>query len=161
VIPLLIGIVVEIQIRTLTLARSCQSVAQWTGSPITAWRRPNRCPTAPGKLRKNRAKGKEKQMCAHESGEEKPGPVDQRMAALIAEHEIRLKEIADLVAHVRHEINNPLTGVLGQAQLLLREDLSPSARRRIETIEQLAGRIRDVVARLREIQRPPNSEAGG
>ena len=79
---------------------------------------------------------------------------EQQLRALIAEHEARLTEIADLVAHVRHEINNPLTGVIGQSQLLLREELSPAARRRVETIEQLAGRIRDTVAQLREVQRP-------
>ena len=79
---------------------------------------------------------------------------DERLRALVAECEARLTEIADLVAHVRHEINNPLTGVIGQAQLLLREELSQSARRRVETIEQLAGRIRDTVAELRAVQRP-------
>ena len=79
---------------------------------------------------------------------------DERLRALVAEHEARLTEIADLVAHVRHEINNPLTGVIGQAQLLLREELNATARRRVETIEQLAGRIRDTVARLRDVQRP-------
>jgi signal transduction histidine kinase len=79
---------------------------------------------------------------------------EQRLRALLAEQETRLTEIAELVAHVRHEINNPLTGVLGQAQLLLREELSESARRRVVTIEQLAGRIRDTVAQLREVQRP-------
>jgi two-component system NtrC family sensor kinase len=79
---------------------------------------------------------------------------EQQLRALIAEHEARLTEIADLVAHVRHEINNPLTGVIGQSQLLLREELSVTARRRVETIEQLAGRIRDTVAQLREVQRP-------
>jgi signal transduction histidine kinase len=52
-----------------------------------------------------------------------------------------------------------LTGVLGQSQLLQREELSPSARRRVETIEQLAGRIRDVVAELRDVQRPRKTEA--
>jgi signal transduction histidine kinase len=55
---------------------------------------------------------------------------------------------------VRHEINNPLAGILGQAQLLLREELNDKARRRAETIEQLATRLRDVVAQLRQIQRP-------
>ena len=79
---------------------------------------------------------------------------EQQLRALIAQHEARLTEVADLVAHVRHEINNPLTGVIGQAQLLLREELSATARRRVETIEQLAGRIRDTVAQLREVQRP-------
>jgi signal transduction histidine kinase len=79
---------------------------------------------------------------------------EQQLSALLAQHEARLTEVADLVAHVRHEINNPLTGVIGQAQLLLREELSDTARRRVETIEQLAGRIRDTVAQLREVQRP-------
>jgi signal transduction histidine kinase len=63
-----------------------------------------------------------------------------------------------LVARIRHEINNPLTGVLGQAQLLLREDLSDRARKRAVTIEELAIRIRDIVAQLREVQRPTNGE---
>lgn len=79
---------------------------------------------------------------------------EERLRALVAEHESKLVEIAELVANIRHEINNPLTGVIGQAQLLLREELSPTARRRVETIEQLSGRIRDTVARLREVQRP-------
>ena len=72
----------------------------------------------------------------------------------VEECEARLTEAADLAAHVRHEINNPLTGLIGQAQLLLREELSERARRRVETIIQLAARIRDTVAELREVQRP-------
>jgi len=78
---------------------------------------------------------------------------------LIAAYETRLTEIADLAARVRHEINNPLTGLLGQAQLLLREDLSDTSRRRVKTIEQLAGRIRDTVAELRDVQRPNSTTA--
>lgn len=78
----------------------------------------------------------------------------ERLRQVVAEYEARLTEMAELVANVRHEINNPLTGVLGQAQLLLREELSETARRRAETIEQLARRIAETVARLREIQRP-------
>src|SRR3954470_11172550 len=94
-------------------------------------------------------------MCADKASKEKSEETEQqRLRALVAECEARLTEVADLVAHVRHEINNPLTGVLGQAQLLLREELSPAARKRVETIEQLAARIRDVVAQLRDVQRP-------
>lgn len=63
-------------------------------------------------------------------------------------------ELIELIARVRHEINNPLTGVIGQAQLLLREDLSEKARKRVEAIEGLATRIRDIVAMLRDVQRP-------
>ena len=72
----------------------------------------------------------------------------------IAKYRLKLEQTADLVARIRHEINNPLTGVLGQAQLLLREDLSERSRKRVKTIEDLALRLRDVVAQLREVQRP-------
>ncbi len=72
----------------------------------------------------------------------------------LARYRRKLEETADLVARIRHEINNPLTGVLGQAQLLLREDLSERSRKRVKTIEDLALRLRDVVAQLREVQRP-------
>ena len=79
---------------------------------------------------------------------------------LVAKYRLKLEETADLVARIRHEINNPLTGVLGQAQLLLREDLSERSRKRVQTIEDLAIRLRDIVGQLREVQRP-SSEADG
>ena len=79
------------------------------------------------------------------------------MNELVADYEARMDEVAELITRVRHEINNPLTGVLGQAQLLLREDLNESARKRAQTIEELAMRMRDIVAQLREIQRPPKA----
>lgn len=72
----------------------------------------------------------------------------------VAKYRLKLEETADLVARIRHEINNPLTGVLGQAQLLLREELSERSRKRVQTIEDLAIRLRDIVAQLREVQRP-------
>jgi signal transduction histidine kinase len=72
----------------------------------------------------------------------------------LAQYRLKLEETAALVARIRHEINNPLTGVLGQAQLLLREDLNERSRKRVQTIEDLALRLRDVVAQLREVQRP-------
>ena len=80
----------------------------------------------------------------------------------VAQYRLKLEQTADLVARIRHEINNPLTGVLGQAQLLLREDLSERSRKRVKTIEDLALRLRDVVAQLREVQRPgsPNDTNG-
>ena len=82
---------------------------------------------------------------------------EERTRALVADYEARLDEVAELVARVRHEINNPLAGVLGQAQLLLREELSEKARKRAETIEELAIRLRDIVAQLRQIQKPHRS----
>ena len=100
------------------------------------------------------------------SARRNPGDNDaeERIRAVVADYEARINEVADLIARVRHEINNPLTGVLGQAQLLLREDLSERARKRAETIEELAIRIRDIVALLRQIQKPlrssGNNESG-
>jgi nitrogen-specific signal transduction histidine kinase len=77
----------------------------------------------------------------------------EKIRALEADHKARMDEVAELITRVRHEINNPLTGVLGQAQLLLREDLSDKARKRALTIEELAIRIRDIVAQLRQVQK--------
>ena len=82
---------------------------------------------------------------------------EERLRAQAAHYEAKMDEVADLITRVRHEINNPLTGVLGQAQLLLREDLSESARKRAVTIEEMAVRIRDVVAQLRQLQRVSRS----
>src|SRR5437016_6333760 len=73
----------------------------------------------------------------------------------IEEYEKKLADAASLVARVRHEINNPLAALLGQAQLLLREEeLSERVRKRAETIESQARRIQDIVAELREVQLP-------
>jgi signal transduction histidine kinase len=80
-------------------------------------------------------------------------PGEEQLRRAVAEYEARLNEFAELAARVRHEINNPLTGLIGQAQLLLREELSDTARRRVQTIEHLATRIRDTVAQLRPVQR--------
>ena len=77
-----------------------------------------------------------------------------RLSALVSEYESKLADAATLVARVRHEINNPLAALLGQAQLLLREDLSERSRKRAETIESQAKRIEEIVAELREIQLP-------
>jgi signal transduction histidine kinase len=82
-------------------------------------------------------------------------PDDSARPQTIADYEKKLSEAAELVARVRHEINNPLAALLGQAQLLLREELSEKARRRAETIETQAKRIQEIVAELRIIQAPP------
>ena len=77
-----------------------------------------------------------------------------RLRAVVSEYEAKMTEAASLVAHVRHEINNPLAGLLGQAQLLLREDLSDKARGRVQIIEELAKRIEKIVSELRDVQMP-------
>jgi signal transduction histidine kinase len=84
-----------------------------------------------------------------------PDPNDiARLRALVAEYETKLTDAASLMARVRHEINNPLAALLGQAQLLLREDLGEKSRRRAETIESQAKRIEEIVSELRDVQTP-------
>ena len=80
-----------------------------------------------------------------------------RLRAILEDYEGKISEAAELVARVRHEINNPLAALLGQAQLLLREDLSEKLRRRAEMIESQAKRIQDIVGELRVVQAPPPS----
>ena len=78
----------------------------------------------------------------------------ERLRAQVSEYETKLTDAASLVARVRHEINNPLAALLGQAQLLLREELNERSRKRAETIESQAKRIQDIVGELRGIQLP-------
>ena len=80
-----------------------------------------------------------------------------RLRSAVRDYEKKLFEAAHLVARVRHEINNPLAALLGQAQLLLREDLSEKSRRRAETIESQAKRIEQIVGELRAVQAPPST----
>jgi signal transduction histidine kinase len=51
---------------------------------------------------------------------------------------------------LRHEVNNPLTGILGNTELLLarRDRLPPAAVERLETIAGLAVRLRETIRRL-------------
>jgi signal transduction histidine kinase len=56
----------------------------------------------------------------------------------------------DLGAIFRHEINNPLTGILGNAELLLahRERLTAVDTQRLQTVVDLAVRLRETIRRL-------------
>src|SRR5712692_11691761 len=89
---------------------------------------------------------------------EEQTPVDAnelaRLRTLVADYETKMTDAAALIARVRHEINNPLAALFGQAQLLLREELSDKTRKRGETIETLAIRIREIVGELRDVQTP-------
>ena len=64
-----------------------------------------------------------------------------------------VKDDTRLITHVRNELNNVFAAVLGQTQLLLREELSETAKQRAETIEQLAMRAADLVDQLRKAER--------
>jgi len=56
----------------------------------------------------------------------------------------------DIGAIFRHEINNPLTGILGNAELLLahRDRLTAVDTQRLQTVVDLAVRLRETIRRL-------------
>ncbi|MFH2055482.1 MAG: histidine kinase dimerization/phospho-acceptor domain-containing protein [bacterium] len=62
----------------------------------------------------------------------------------------RLEAVREASVTINHEINNPLTAVLGNVQLLLlkEKDLPEEIRQRLEKIEESSMRIRDAVSRL-------------
>jgi signal transduction histidine kinase len=78
------------------------------------------------------------------------------LLALLARHFRPAEESSGLVLpasfleSLRHEVNNPLTGILGNAEMLLarREQLPAAAAQRLETIAELALRVRESLRRL-------------
>jgi signal transduction histidine kinase len=63
---------------------------------------------------------------------------------------------------LRHEVNNPLTGILGNTELLLarRDGLPPAAVERLETIADLAVRLRETVRYLSNAWNENHEHAG-
>lgn len=60
-------------------------------------------------------------------------------------------EAAGKMRSVRHEINNALTAMLGNTQMLLmRANLDEKSRERVARIEEQARRIKKLVAELKE-----------
>ena len=60
----------------------------------------------------------------------------------------RLASIGEMAAGVAHELNNPLTGVIGFAELLLEKDVPDDIREDIAIIHHEAKRVAEVVKNL-------------
>jgi len=84
--------------------------------------------------------------------EEKAEEREQLQEQLI--QSTKLAAIGELAANIAHEINNPLTGVLGFAALMLRDCPEGDPRRRgLQTIERETMRARDIVRNLLDFAR--------
>ena len=69
-------------------------------------------------------------------------------------HSSRLASIGELAAGVAHEINNPLTGIMGFSQRLARKSTDETSKRDLERIYEEACRAAKVVENLRNFARP-------
>jgi DNA-binding response OmpR family regulator len=66
-----------------------------------------------------------------------------------------LAGIGETTIALEHEINNPLSALLGHAELLLMdEELSDDQREELQTVREQAERIADVVRRLAKLKDP-------
>jgi PAS domain S-box-containing protein len=65
----------------------------------------------------------------------------------------RLASLGTLVGGVAHELNNPLSAVLGFVELMLMDERPPAEREDLETIRREAERMAKIVADLRVIAR--------
>ncbi len=65
-----------------------------------------------------------------------------------AEIASRLASVGEMASGIAHEINNPLTGVIGFCQLLLKKDIPEDIRGNVETIRQGSQRVASIISRL-------------
>ena len=82
---------------------------------------------------------------------------EQERKAYLLSH---LDSISNIAAGLSHEINNPLTAVIGYAQFLMKKDIPEDIKKDIESIHEGAQRVADIVKRLLAFARQYEVERG-
>ena len=72
----------------------------------------------------------------------------------------RLATVGEMSAGIAHEINNPLTSVIGFSELLLQQDIPAEIRKKVEIINSGAQRVAGVIKRLLTFARQQKPERG-
>ncbi|MBZ5548261.1 MAG: PAS domain S-box protein [Acidobacteriia bacterium] len=80
--------------------------------------------------------------------------VEKKLEQQIIQSE-RLAAMGQMIGGFAHELNNPLTSILGMADLLQESETSESARKQIGILHQQARRAAEIVQNLQFFARPP------
>jgi PAS domain S-box-containing protein len=85
--------------------------------------------------------------------------VEKKLEQQIIQSE-RLAAMGQMIGGFAHELNNPLTSILGMSELLQDGDAPESVRNRMITLQQQARRAADIVKNLMYFSQPPTPGKG-
>jgi PAS domain S-box-containing protein len=80
--------------------------------------------------------------------------VEKKLEQQIIQSE-RLAAMGQMIGGFAHELNNPLTGILGMAELLQDGDVSEPVKKQMVILQQQARRAAEIVQNLMYFSRPP------
>ena len=80
--------------------------------------------------------------------------VEKKLEQQIIQSE-RLAAMGHMIGGFAHELNNPLTSILGVAELLQEAEVSDSSRKQLVMLQQQARRATEIVQNLMYFSRPP------
>jgi PAS domain S-box-containing protein len=80
--------------------------------------------------------------------------VEKKLEQQVIQSE-RLAAMGQMIGGFAHELNNPLTSILGMAELLQESQTGESARKQLATLHQQARRAAEIVQNLQYFARPP------
>lgn len=83
---------------------------------------------------------------------------DQRMLMQSLIQSDKLSSIGELVSGVAHELNNPLTSIMGFSELLLTDNINEGSKKKAETIHESSQRCKRIVDNLLSFSRSHKPE---